>query len=238
MQLDCISDFEVSMSASDEFFIKFRPYYNIYIMQSPPTNSISSTSSSNILSERNFSFLGEEHTKLLNMTDACFAAYVSKCELESKKKLKKQKSKGLDRGKNERSLKRLISMFYSGITPDITTRQYVGRLVKYLQIPSYVYIVAFIYLENLNSREPKNIFNLLLLTEDNMHRLLITAIFIAARILTPGMNQVTEIHFSKVAGTKSSNEISRLVSAFHVLSGANYTVKKSTFKNMMQRMEI
>lgn len=237
IEQDCIDNFRVCQSTSDKFFIKFRRRSERRLFEVFSKSSVNSDSCSTFLLYPNFVFLGDLDTKLRNISETCLNAYVSKCQRESKEYLNNNyKERPQQIFENQKSTKMLISMFYSAVTPKVTTRQYLHRLTYYLKLPSYVFIVAFIYLERIRSKKPRNIYKFLWITEDNMHRLLITAVFIAARILAPGLKQVTESHFSKAAGTKSSFEVCRLVSAFHKLAGADYTVKKSNFKDMLEKI--
>lgn len=111
----------------------------------------------------------------------------------------------------ESRITRMEAMFYSSIDPSISLEKYVNRLARFLALPSYVYVVAFIYINRL--KEYAHLSNL---CAANTHRIILSALFVSARILTPHLEQVNAKHFGHVGGT-SEEEMTRLADAFACL---------------------
>lgn len=70
------------------------------------------------------------------------------------------------------------SFFFSLRRPTIHLRQYIARLVCYLHVSPSVFIVALVYLDRVHCDDA-----LLALTDLNVHRLLTTALTVAAKFL-------------------------------------------------------
>lgn len=144
----------------------------------------------------------------------------------------------------ERNLIKLQAMFHSSVHPTITLHAYILRLAKFLALPSYVFVVALVYLRTRLQRFE----HLRWLSPANTHRLLLVSLYIAGMIVVPGMEQVNIERFAKVGGT-STEEMERLVRAFDILMCSEHTeekgeveveggyaIKKEEFANMVDML--
>lgn len=186
----------------------------------------------------NFTFLGHLDARLKCLTDKALINYIKKCERKSISTEFAEDSYCTigNMTDEEKIITSLQSRFYSAVQPDISNTRYLQRLVKCLCLPSYVYVLAFVYLERLGDKKTNGGYHLLRLTPDNMHRLVITAFYISAKILTPDLSHVTPERFSKASGTKSADEVRSLVSAFGQLIGQDFHVTKTEFTHMLERL--
>ncbi len=96
-----------------------------------------------------------------------------------------------------------ISVFFSVTKPDIETSVYVKRLVKYAQCSRASFIIVLVYLKRLEEANRK-----LGITSYNMHRLLITALMLAAKMLDDRC--FSNAHYARVGGISTVREVNRL----------------------------
>lgn len=96
-----------------------------------------------------------------------------------------------------------ISVFFSVTMPEIETKLYVKRLVKYAQCSKSAFVVALVYLRRLEEKD-----EVLAITAFNMHRLIITALMIAAKVLDDRC--FSNAHYARVGGISTVQEINRL----------------------------
>lgn len=97
----------------------------------------------------------------------------------------------------------IIAPFYSIAPADMHPVVYVERLVKYLQCSRSAFVVALIYMQRIQTKHPK-----VVLTERNMHRLLITSIVISAKMLDDRI--FSNSHYARVGGIGTVGELNRL----------------------------
>lgn len=174
-------------------------------------------------------------------------SYINDCQDQTKTITQQQHTgqgyNNNNNNKNDSNDVKRQSMFFSAVIPGISNEDYIKRLGRFLSLPSYVYVTAFIYLEKLAN---ESYFQHLQLSPENTHRLLITAVYTAAQILTPTLDQVTLLHFSRVGGTRSVDEMERLERTFSIFMGQlcndennydnGYVVKKGEFKKMIVKL--
>lgn len=182
----------------------------------------------------NFAFLGHLDVKLRRLTDKTLSNYITKCAQDSFYNDHYYRIGRMT--EEEKTITTLQSMFYSALRPDISNAHYIQQLVKYLCLPSYVYVLAFVYLKRMGEKKTNNGLHLMRLDQDNMHRLVITACYISAKILTPKLKHATASQFSNAGGTKSAHEVRMLVSAFCELIGYDFHVTKAEFIHMLERL--
>lgn len=116
------------------------------------------------------------------------------------------------------------SIFFSLKKPCINLREYVARLVRYLDVSKSVFTVALIYLDR-SRRED----DLLCLTEMNVHRLLTTALMIAAKYLEDESHRNSTI--SRIGGVPSTAEMNMLEVQFLRRLKWNCSVHYATFEH-------
>lgn len=75
---------------------------------------------------------------------------------------------------------------------------YCAKAGSILFLPLYVYVVTFIYLERLGSRQTLQNSGVLRLSPDNIHRIMTIEFFIDARVLTPSLTYAPLAHYSVV----------------------------------------
>lgn len=72
---------------------------------------------------------------------------------------------------------RIITDFHSAAAPSVTVQQYIERIFKYANCSPSCYVVAFLYMDRYLKRVGVR------LTSLNVHRLLITAVMLAAKFM-------------------------------------------------------
>lgn len=230
--------FRVTMSSFGEDFVVLERHASD--SQHSPETQFSSTNfnchTDSVVPD--FTFLGHLDAKLKQLTDKSLINYITECERKTISNEMTETSNFTigNMTEGEKVIKSLQSRFYSALRPDISNTRYIQRLVKCLCLPSYVYVLAFLYLERLGEKKTKGGFQFLRLTPDNMHRLVIAACYIAAKILTPSLRHISAARFSKAGGTKSADEVRHLVYAFGQLIGHDYHVTKAEFTDMLERI--
>lgn len=95
------------------------------------------------------------------------------------------------------------SVFFSVSRPDIPTRDYIDRLVTYTQCSPSAFVVMLIYLDRVAISNSS-----LHVTPFNMHRLLVTALTLACKVLDDRC--FSNVHYAKVGGIPSAREMNRL----------------------------
>lgn len=95
------------------------------------------------------------------------------------------------------------SVFFSIQEPDISTSEYLRRLVCYTQCSPSAFVVMLIYLDRAACANP-----LLRLCAFNLHRLLVTALMLACKILDD--HCFATAHYAKVGGIPTPLEMNRL----------------------------
>lgn len=101
------------------------------------------------------------------------------------------------------SWKNPISVFFSVTKPEIETKVYIQRLVKYSQCSKSAFVVALVYLNRLEQKD-----EVLAVTAFNMHRLIICALMIAAKMLDDRC--FSNAHYARVGGISAVQEVNRL----------------------------
>eukprot|EP00171_Calliarthron_tuberculosum_P015141 IDg15141t1 len=96
-----------------------------------------------------------------------------------------------------------LSVFFSVTEPAIEMHEYVRRLVRYANCSRSAFINALIYLQRLICVNP-----LLRLTPLNLHRLLTTAVVLAAKTLDDRC--YSNAHYARVGGIATVGEMNRL----------------------------
>lgn len=238
------TDFVVSVSGIDHDFIFRLPPSTTN--DGEPSATLASSANDNsippdgsISGHPNFSFLGELHGKLLQLSNMSLSDYITDRQRQSEQSIALRNGESaseISRNTEEREVLKLFSKFYSAVRPDISNEDYIKRLVPYLALPSYVYVVAFVFMERFFSCQTTTNLDMLRLTPDNTHRVLITACFLAAKILCPSLSHVNLAHFSKVGGTRSPDELQRLVAAFGRIIEQKFEVTKNEFKVMLETL--
>lgn len=99
------------------------------------------------------------------------------------------------------------SVFFSVTKPDISTEEYVYRLVHYTQCSPSAFVVMLIYLERIARANGR-----LRLTAYNLHRLLVTALMLACKVLDDRC--FSTLHYAKVGGIPTAREMNRLEMQF------------------------
>lgn len=122
-----------------------------------------------------------------------------------------------------------VSVFFSVSKPQIATRMYLRRLVKYARCSEAAFVVVLVYLERLEAADTK-----LRVTAYNMHRLLITALMLAAKMLDDQC--YSNAHYAKVGGIASIKEMNRLEAQMLTLLNYNLNVTPENFYEFVSRL--
>lgn len=96
-----------------------------------------------------------------------------------------------------------VSVFFSVTKPEIETKVYVRRLVRYAQCSRAAFVIGMVYLRRLEASNSK-----LAITPYNMHRLLITSLMVAAKNLDDRC--YSNAHYARVGGIATVKEVNRL----------------------------
>lgn len=95
------------------------------------------------------------------------------------------------------------SVFFSVSKPDISTEEYVVRLVSYTHCSPSAFVVMLVFLDRVASVNPR-----LQVSSYNLHRLLITALMLACKVVDD--NCYSTLHYAKVGGIPTAREMNRL----------------------------
>lgn len=115
--------------------------------------------------------------------------------------------------------------------PEISRKAYVKRLFLYCRCDDSVYILALIYLNKLRDKYP-----VLRMCHMNLHRLLITAIVIAAKMLQD--ETFTMTHYGNVGGVPTVGEMTRLEAAFLKFLDFKLLVNETEFQNEVDSLKM
>lgn len=99
------------------------------------------------------------------------------------------------------------SIFFSLRRPDISLHTYISRLVSYLRVSRSVFVVALVYLDRVHRADVA-----LALTHLNVHRLLTTALVVAAKFVED--EPVRSPLFARIGGVPSQKEMNVLEAQF------------------------
>lgn len=95
------------------------------------------------------------------------------------------------------------SVFFSVSKPDIGTDEYLRRLVTYTHCSPAAFVVTLIFMERIAARNSS-----LHVTPHNLHRLVITALTLACKVLDDQC--FSNVHYGKVGGIPTVGEMNRL----------------------------
>lgn len=95
------------------------------------------------------------------------------------------------------------SVYFSVTRPAIPTKDYLRRLVTYTQSSPSAFVVMLIYMDRIARKNQR-----LLVTPYNMHRLLVTALTLACKMLDDRC--FSNVHYAKVGGIPTTKEMNRL----------------------------
>lgn len=112
---------------------------------------------------------------------------------------------------------RNLSVFDSAVIPNISIQNYLTRIMRFSRTSSRSLIMSLAYLDRITNRRENNI----TLTRHNVHRLILTAIMLAAKFYD-------DIHYdnntwSRIGGI-NANEINRLETNFLELIEYNLNI--------------
>lgn len=121
------------------------------------------------------------------------------------------------------------SLFFSVDVPAITTRDYLRRLFEYCLCDNSVYVFALIYLERLSNKYPA-----LGLCIMNLHRLLITAVGVAVKVIQDEVYSMN--HYAAVGGVPTVQEFGRLECTFLEFMEYNVQVTHEEFQTELGKL--
>jgi hypothetical protein len=121
------------------------------------------------------------------------------------------------------------SVFFSVKVPEISIRSYVGRLCKYAQCSPTAFVVALVYMRRLASCDPT-----LVLSQYNLHRLLITSLCVGAKFLDDRC--FSNAHYARVGGIPSVKEMNRL--ELHVMKILDFRMFVSSTEFAVTQKEV
>lgn len=122
-----------------------------------------------------------------------------------------------------------ISVFFSMEKPEIETRVYMQRLVQYAMCSPSAFYVALVYLKRLGHLNSK-----LKITAYNMHRLLITALTLAIKMLEDRC--YSNAHYARVGGIASVQEMNRLELCMLSLLDFRLNVSFGEYEEFVERV--
>lgn len=122
------------------------------------------------------------------------------------------------------------SVFFSVSRPDIPTKDYITRLVTYTQCSASAFVVMLIYLDRIATSNPN-----LLITPFNMHRLLVTALTLACKVLDDRC--FSNVHYAKVGGIPTVREMNRLELQFLTYLNFRLHVTLAKYEEKVRRLE-
>jgi hypothetical protein len=114
-----------------------------------------------------------------------------------------------------------LKMFYSAFKQPFSLDFYVRRLVQYTNCSASAFVVAMVYLDRLQQATPG-----LRLGHMNCHRLLITAVVLAAKYLDDEV--YSNAYYARVGGL-TTQELNRLEAAMLDLLSWNLSVSPATY---------
>mmetsp|Transcript_24178 Transcript_24178/g.33900 ORF Transcript_24178/g.33900 Transcript_24178/m.33900 type:complete len:272 (-) Transcript_24178:184-999(-) len=128
---------------------------------------------------------------------------------------------GLNEKNYVRHAEPIAAAFEAPVAPDITISDYLDRIVKYTPCSAECYLIALVFIDRII--ESKSI----RVTRHNVHRLLITSIMIASKLMDDGT--YNNKYYSHVGGI-SVKELNHLECEFLMLMDYNLNVDHDTFE--------
>mmetsp|Transcript_29641 Transcript_29641/g.72079 ORF Transcript_29641/g.72079 Transcript_29641/m.72079 type:complete len:248 (-) Transcript_29641:73-816(-) len=122
------------------------------------------------------------------------------------------------------------SLFFSVRKPGIPIEFYVRRLINNCYCSRSVFIVALMYLDRLAKFDGR-----LKLSEYNLHRMLITAILLAAKFIDD--THYSNAHFARVGGVPSIPELNKLELAMLSFLSFDLNVNPDDFDELVKGMK-
>lgn len=122
------------------------------------------------------------------------------------------------------------SVFFSVSRPEIPTRDYIRRLVTYMQCSPAAFVVMLVYLDRIGRKTFR-----LQVTPFNMHRLLVTALTLACKTLDDRC--FSNVHYAKVGGIPTFQEMNRLEVQFLKYLDYRLHVNVDTYFKKQQSLE-
>lgn len=123
-----------------------------------------------------------------------------------------------------------VSAFFGITVPAISVRNYVERLVKYAHSSNSTFVVMLIYIERIEKKEPR-----LQLNNHNMHRIAISALMIACKLLDDRV--FSSAHYARVGGVPSAVEMITLERLFMRYIGHKLYVNDMMYNEMVNTLE-
>lgn len=121
-------------------------------------------------------------------------------------------------------------VFYSAAVPGISIEAYMRRLVIHANCTSSAFIVALVLLDRFREKQPH-----LFLSQLNIHRLLITALMVAAKMTDD--RSAKPRFFARVGGMPSFQEIIHLEASFLSLVQYQVFVSPSEYCEKLEQLE-
>lgn len=123
-----------------------------------------------------------------------------------------------------------VSAFFGITVPSISVRNYVERLVKYAHSSNSTFVVMLIYIERIEKKEPR-----LQLNNHNMHRIAISALMIACKLLDDRV--FSSAHYARVGGVPSAAEMITLERLIMRYIGHKLYVNDMMYNDMVNTLE-
>lgn len=127
-----------------------------------------------------------------------------------------------------RQIKDVITIFHGSRAPTLSIRQYIDRIFKYSGCSPSCFVIAHIYVDRFLKRLELH------LTSLNVHRLLITAVMLAAKFIDDGF--FNNAYYAKVGGV-STVEMNRLEMKFLFSLDFRLQVSVETFNRYCLDLE-
>lgn len=122
-----------------------------------------------------------------------------------------------------------LSPFYGVREPGISLEKYIERIYKYTSCSPSCFVVGFVYIDRLLHKYPDS-----LLVSLNVHRLLLTSVLVASKILD-------DVHYNNAfyarVGGVSITELNRLEIELLFLLDFKVTVSSRVFESYCQHLE-
>lgn len=130
-----------------------------------------------------------------------------------------QENKSLDLSKEYLDIQRRLP-FFSKIPASVNVFKYIDRIIKYTHVEESTFILALIYIDRICE------YNDIILTEQNIHRILFSSIILAIKINED--DYYSNSYYSKVAGV-SVKELNNLEYEFVRLIRYNFFVNETIY---------
>lgn len=122
------------------------------------------------------------------------------------------------------------SVFFSVSRPDIPTQDYIKRLVTYTQCSPAAFVLMLVYLDRIAEANRR-----LHVTPYNMHRLLVTALTLACKVLDDRC--FSNVHYAKVGGIPTAREMNRLELQFLSYLKYHLHVTSETYEEKLRSLQ-